>query len=34
MKKILVMCAVLLMGAGAAMADNKTADKKTVTTVF
>ena len=34
MKKILVMCAALLMSAGAVMADNKPAEKKTVTTVF
>ena len=33
MKKILVICAVLLMGTSAVMADNKP-EKKTVTTVF
>lgn len=35
MKKILVICAALLMGAGVCMADNKTkAGKTMVTTVF
>ena len=33
MKKILVICAALLMGTSAVMADNKP-EKKTVTTVF
>lgn len=34
MKKLLVICAAVLMGTGIAMADNKPAEKKSVTTVF
>ena len=34
MKKLMVICAAVLMGTGIAAADNKPADKKTVTTVF
>ena len=34
MKKLMVICAAVLMGTGIATADNKPADKKTVTTVF
>ena len=34
MKKLLVICAALLMGVGVCLADNKPAEKKTVTTVF
>lgn len=34
MKKILVICAAVLMSTGVCLADNKPTDKKTVTTVF